>query len=115
MRAEILNRIGPRLDSVSEIGPDFRTVFRRFTKMSESFAYELRLERFSRLRVRIAEGNILQSKFVRKLEPTGVVVASLTRAPRRKTWIETKQGFEGGVPPNLSTRRFCMERYDAMP
>src|SRR3954462_12759046 len=73
-----------RFDYNSEIGPDFRTVFRRFTKTSESFAYELRLERFSRLPVRIAEGNNLQSKFVRKLEPIGVVVASLTRAPRRK-------------------------------
>ena len=83
LRAEILNRNGPELDTNSEIGPDFRTVFRRFTKTSESFAYELRLERFSRLRVRIVEGHNLQSKFERKLEPTGVVVASPSKAPRR--------------------------------
>ena len=88
-RKKILNRIGPQLDSVSEIGPDFRTVFRRFTKTSESFAYELRFEQFSRLRVRIVEGNNLQSKFERKLEPTGVVVASPSKAPRRK--LEAKQ------------------------
>src|SRR3954462_3653008 len=72
-----------RFDYNSEIGPDFRTVFRRFTKTSESFAYELRLERFSRLRVRIVEGNNLQSKFARKLEPTGVVVASPSEVSRR--------------------------------
>src|SRR3954470_23157596 len=84
MRAKILNRNGPELDTNSEISPDFRTVFRRFTKTSESFAYELRLERFSCLRVRIVEGNNLQSRFARKLEPRGVVVASPPKASRRK-------------------------------
>src|SRR4051812_32916803 len=82
-KKKILDRIGPQLDYNSEIGPNFRTVFRRFTKTSESFAYELRLERFSRLRVRIVEGNNLQSKFERKLEPTGVVVASPSEVSRR--------------------------------
>src|SRR3954470_5813328 len=61
-----------------------------FTKTSESFAYELRLERFSRLRVRIVEGNNLQSKFVQKLESTGVVVASPSKAPRRKLGSKQK-------------------------
>ena len=88
LRAEILNRNGPQLDYNSEIGPDFRTVFRRFTKTSEAFPYELRFERFSRLRVRIVKGNNLVSRFERNLEPTGVVVASPTKASRRNLVVK---------------------------